>query len=156
MESITGTPIRFAVYARTASDVLDGLGALEQATACISQISTLHPEWVMAGGCNFVDAGASGFRCDQLPGLGALIAMAQEAPRLFDCVVIKNILRLGRDLPNVGRIIEILSRAGVAVYVIDLQAVIDLQVIQKWLGTTDEDRQGVGFPRKCTTGSLAK
>lgn len=110
------TPTRFAIYTRTASDVSGGSRVIEQAKTCISRISVMQPEWVLADGCIEMDDCAAGLNCDQLPGLAALIEKSQRQPKPFDYVVMSSMDRLGGDVHNVARIVEILRQAGVAIY----------------------------------------
>ena len=117
MSKANQTFVRFAIYARSAADGESRVG--EQVSRCISQMAAMHPAWLVAENCIFVDASYSGSHCTHRPGLTKLLEAAQKQPRPFEYVVMTSTDRLGRHLCEVLKVTETLRCLGISLYTLD-------------------------------------
>lgn len=112
LEVKTGT-IRTAIYARCASGGPADLNAAEQIRACTEYAQ--KQGWQIARDFVQNDIGSCGPALTESTSLLHLLEAAQKSPRLFDCVLVADISRLGRSLDRVIKLVNAFHGRGVFV-----------------------------------------
>lgn len=119
MDHENSTSPRYAVYARSATDIARASSIADQVNTCIAAAANISPNLTLADNCVFTDAGISGNALSGRPGLSALLKRAAERPNPFDRVLMTGTDRLGRDLKSVLKIVEILSSHGIVLHFVE-------------------------------------
>jgi site-specific DNA recombinase len=111
--------MRSAIYARYSSDLQRPTSIEDQVRQC--QRTANEKGWAVLSDLIRSDSEASGATLHQREGLNSLIVEAKKVPRPFDCVVIDDTSRLGRNLTDVLRVSDILKYHGVFLYFVSQQ-----------------------------------
>jgi DNA invertase Pin-like site-specific DNA recombinase len=105
---------RCAVYARYSSDLQRPTSNDDQIRQCRSAIG--QQGWTMLDEFIRTDSEITGQSMVGRDGLNDLIRLAKTDPRPFDIIVIDDTSRLGRYLPDVLKVTDVLDNYGVSVY----------------------------------------
>ncbi len=108
---------RFAVYARSATNVACESSTTDQVNSCIAAAAKINPAFTLAERCVFTDEGVSGISPSSgRPGLSALMEQAAQRSRLFDHVFAVDTTRLSRNLAQSLVIVDHFKHHGVEVH----------------------------------------
>lgn len=132
--------VRCAAYARYSSDVQRPTSIDDQVRNCRDEAASLRwtflPEYVRS------DEGISGAVLEGRKGLLSLLEDAKKNPRPFDCVLIDDTSRLGRDLEDVLKVTRQFKHHGVFFYFVaqrlDTRKPFSKR-LQVWFGMDDEE-----------------
>ena len=105
---------RCAIYAWSAT--LDTYQLKMQVASCRSFIT--NSGWVVVEDAAVTDGGTKSHSASHRLGLKKLTAAAKEAPRPFDCIVIADLARLGRNGKDMVATVQALASHGVSVYAV--------------------------------------
>jgi DNA invertase Pin-like site-specific DNA recombinase len=108
------TPLQSEVLAGTHATSIEGQVRQCQRTADLKG-------WAVLRDLIRSDSEASGATLHQREGLTSVIAEAKKVPRPFDCIVIDDTSRLGRNLTDVLRVSDILKHHSVFLYFVSQQ-----------------------------------
>jgi site-specific DNA recombinase len=111
--------MRAAIYARYSSDLQRPTSIEDQVRQC--QRAADHKGWAILSDYIRSDSEVSGATTIQREALNSLIADARRLPKPFDCLLIDDTSRLGRNLTDVLKISEILKHHGVFLYFVSQQ-----------------------------------
>jgi DNA invertase Pin-like site-specific DNA recombinase len=106
--------MRAAIYARYSSDLQRPTSIEDQVRQC--QRIADQKGWAVLSDFVRSDSELSGTTLNQREGINSLIADAQRSPRPFDCLLVDDSSRLGRNLTDVLKISDILKYHGVILY----------------------------------------
>jgi site-specific DNA recombinase len=111
-EMRSGKRIRCAIYARYSSDLQRPASIEDQNRKCTEECHrhecwTIVEDWVVA------DRAQSGASLDGRDALNALKEAAKGSPRPYDCVIIDDTSRLGRNLGDVLKLADTFQHYGV-------------------------------------------
>lgn len=141
MDHSNAQSLRYAVYARAATDLAHETSITNQVNACIAAAAASNPKLTLSEDCTFTDVGASGTD-RRRPGLLALLEKAAQQPRPFDYVFTTDSARISRDMTCGLSIIETLSKNGIAVHFVSPDLRSDdpkFRVVMGFLTTFDQD-----------------
>ena len=105
--------IRCAVYTRYSSDLQNPASSEDQIRNCRAGAKdgmVVLDEFIVS------DEEQTGRTMVGREGLAKLLRLAQQRPRPFDCILIDDTSRLGRNLPDVLRICDTFKHYGVFIY----------------------------------------
>src|SRR5258705_3434399 len=111
---VSDQPVRAAMYTRYSSDMQRPASIEDQTRNCNEGAETKG--WTVLQEFVRPDREQSGAALEGRNGLSSLIADAKKRPRPFDCILIDDTSRLGRNLSDVLRISDILKHHGVFLY----------------------------------------
>jgi site-specific DNA recombinase len=106
--------IRCAVYTRYSSDLQSETSSEDQLRNC----RTLAKDkgWDVLDEYIRSDEELTGRTLVGRDGLADLLRLAEQRPRPFDCILIDDTSRLGRDLPDVLKVCDLFTHQGVFIY----------------------------------------
>jgi site-specific DNA recombinase len=106
--------MRAAIYARYSSDLQRPTSIEDQVRQC--ERAAEQNGWTVLRDYIRSDSEVSGATLALRDGLNSLIADAKKTPRPFDCLLVDDTSRLGRNLTDVLKVSEILRHSGVFLY----------------------------------------
>ena len=110
-----GSPrIRCAVYTRYSSDMQSSTSTEDQLRNCQTLAKT--NSWDILDEYIRSDEELTGRTLVGRKGIADLLRLAQQRPKPFDCILIDDTSRLGRDLPDVLKACDMFMHNGVFVY----------------------------------------
>src|SRR6201998_3146697 len=110
-----GSPrIRCAVYTRYSSDMQSSTSSEDQIRNCRALADA--KAWGVLNEFIRSDEELTGRTLVGREGLADLLRLAQQHPRPFDCILIDDTSRLGRDLPDVLKVCDMFMHYGVFIY----------------------------------------
>jgi len=112
-DSPNTTPTRGAIYVRSAQSNPASLA--DQERRCRQYAAERLPGCIVADDRVFQDSGASGLAVSR-PGLEALLKKVADTPKSFSHLIIAAPDRLGRSLPMVFPILDLLHHRGIEVH----------------------------------------
>lgn len=112
--AVESSRIRCAVYTRYSSALQSETSSEDQIRNC----RTLAEQegWDVLDECIRSDEELTGRTLVGREGLADLLRLAQQRPRPFDCVLIDDTSRLGRDLPDVLKVCDMFMHQGIFIY----------------------------------------
>jgi site-specific DNA recombinase len=113
-DTLRAEAVRCAIYARYSSDLQRPASIEDQNRNCRELIE--EKRWILIEEFVWADSAKSGITLIGRDGLDSLLEHAKKKPRPFDCVVIDDTSRLGRNLGDVLKITEIFEHYGVFLY----------------------------------------
>ncbi|MGA2631739.1 MAG: recombinase family protein [Terriglobia bacterium] len=131
--------LRCAAYARYSSDLQRPASIDDQVRNCRKYAALAG--WTIAEDYVRSDAELTGQTLNSRGGLESLIADAKRSPRPFDCVLIDDTSRFGRNLPDVLKLAEIFKYNGVSLYFVSQRLdsrVPDFRILLTIHGLVDE------------------
>jgi site-specific DNA recombinase len=111
--------MRAAIYARYSSDLQRPTSIEDQIRQC--QRTADLKGWAVLKDYTRSDSEVSGATLNLRNGLTSLIEDAKRSPRPFDCLLIDDTSRLGRNLTDVLKVSDILNHYGVFLYFVSQQ-----------------------------------
>ena len=111
--------MRAAIYARYSSDLQRPTSIEDQVRQC--QRTADQKGWAVLNDYIRSDSEASGASIIQREALNSLITDAKRLPRPFDCLLIDDTSRLGRNLTDVLKVSDSLNHHGVFLYFVSQQ-----------------------------------
>jgi site-specific DNA recombinase len=106
--------LRCAIYARYSSDMQRLSSIEDQIREC--RDAARRNGWIIVEECIFSDEAVSGQMLTGRDGLDQVITLAQDKLRQFDCILIDDTSRFGRNLSETLPMTDILQYLGVALY----------------------------------------
>jgi site-specific DNA recombinase len=106
--------IRCAVYTRYSSDLQSETSSEDQIRNCRALADA--KAWDLLDDFIRSDEELTGRTLVGRDGLADLLRLAQQRPRPFDCILIDDTSRLGRDLPDVLKVCDMFMHFGVFIY----------------------------------------
>jgi site-specific DNA recombinase len=107
-------PKRCAIYARYSSDLQRPASIDDQIRKC-RQLCERNHDWIIVEEWVLADREVSGRSLVGRVALAALKEAAKRKPRPFDCVIIDDTSRLGRNVPDVLKLAEVFEHYGVSI-----------------------------------------
>ena len=105
---------RCAVYTRYSSDLQSETSSEDQIRNC--RTLAQQKGWDVLDEYIRSDEELTGRTLFGREGLADLLRLAQQRPRPFDCILIDDTSRLGRDLPDVLKVCDMFMHHGVFIY----------------------------------------
>ena len=113
-ESTQAVPKRCAIYTRYSSDLQRPTSTEDQIRECKEECER-HAGWIIAEEWVLSDEEVSGRSLVGRDALAALKEASKRKPRPFDCIIIDDTSRLGRNVPDVLKLAEIFEHHGVSI-----------------------------------------
>src|ERR1039458_6565261 len=107
-------PVRCAIYARMASNLVRQSSAAEQIELCKDAVHKAG--WAVVEDCVRADVGKPANTINGCCGLSELLALAGTRPRPFDTLICESQDKLGRRFGTAGPIVDALTNDGVRVF----------------------------------------
>jgi DNA invertase Pin-like site-specific DNA recombinase len=107
--------VRCAIYLRSAC-IEQGTDPLNDQKLSCQAAAALHPDWTILDDHVYRDAGVSGYSHLGRTGLRSLLEDVKSLPRPFDCIIVAETARVGRNPSDVAEILDQLACHGVYVY----------------------------------------
>jgi hypothetical protein len=123
---------RCAIYARTATRSSSGLS--EQIASC--RAAADRHGWLVVDELIATDDGLSSLHWAARPGLDRLLEALESQQRPFDCLLVRDVSRLSRNMSLLLRIANVFSFYGVAICSAQTDSIVELDELLFGMPTT--------------------